>query len=117
VGALLTKDEKNLLLMRVRTELVPNLDAIIRRWKEDYYEADEDFEDFFFRLQSQLSTFKKVLSTDPVSVARIEEASHKIKMDVQEHNDTRDWDYDDERSRGRGSTSEDARSIFDDVDA
>ncbi len=102
----------------VRTILLPKIDGVIRDWRSNYDKKD-DPEEHFYLLVSALKDFRVELAEHPDAIAHIDaavidvkEAIEELRSEHQPEPDTDDFGAD----SSSAVSSEDSRSIFDDVD-
>ena len=116
---LFTTTEFDDILGEVNSQLLPNIPKCIADWRNDY-DGEKDPDSYFDLLRSALKDYREVLSTDIESIAfieaglaEIEEVIEELRLGLpQESEDDRDYFRDSQR----GGSSDDSRSIFDDVD-
>jgi hypothetical protein len=112
-------DEERLeILQHVRTSLLPSLDSCIDNWC-DNYRGGEQPSDYFDPLELALKDYGREFSDDADAEVHIADALARIEEAVNELTASGEPDYDYSAYRGQQSgtrTTDDSRSIFDDVD-
>jgi hypothetical protein len=103
----------------VRTELLPKLSSHVDAWR-DNHDREEDPDSYFSPLVSALRDYRAVFSDldhevqhIDAALAEIEETLEQLRSDMPREPDLEDI-YGD---RMTGTSSDDSRSIFDDVDS
>ncbi|MGZ4976088.1 MAG: nSTAND3 domain-containing NTPase [Methylobacter sp.] len=116
---LMTHDELNSLLEKIKTKLIPNLDQQIAQWEWNY-NHENDPEEYFDELKNALEDYKNEFETDETITEKIDNAFKKIHLTVKELKSESPADKDDEDELFNRNMQEDVehnqRSIFDDVD-
>lgn len=114
---IVTDDEYDALVERVRSELLPTLGAVRRKWERDQ-PPDERPEEYLQPLLTSLDTLKSVFADDDVAMNYISRESERAQEWIAENTPEEP-----ERSPRVLSVAETAaqpqsrRSIFDDIDA
>lgn len=114
-------DEIDMILTRVRTQLLPNLTHEIENWSWNYDRSDDDPESYFEPLMDALMTFGGEFDEEDEVQKTIENALNTIHDEIQhllnERDEEEGEEYNDLSSDSSPLTSvHEPRSIFDDVD-
>lgn len=119
IKSLMTPDELNSLLDKVKTKLIPNLDKEIVQWKRNYNYGD-DPEEYFEELKNALKEYKNEFEDDETITEKIDSTLKKIDLIVEElKSDLPDDKKGEEELFNQNKYEDDKnnrRSIFDDVD-
>lgn len=119
IKSLMTPDELNTLLDKVKTKLIPNLDKEIVQWKRNYNYGD-DPEEYFEELKNALKEYKIEFEEDETITEKIDSTLKKIDLIVEElKSDLPDDKKGEEELFSQNKYEDDKnnrRSIFDDVD-
>lgn len=113
---LATKAERDAILQRVRSDLVPALNDELYNWRSNY--DDQDPDDYYRPLEETLARYASALAAEPIAVRELQAALEELE----------DLRLESGRSQDRQAVSpmtfsrsppeaRTARSIFDDVDA
>lgn len=107
------------ILADVRLLLLPCLYERIDEWQQNH-DGEEDPESHFYLLETALSDFRNVLSSDPDAIALIDAGLSRIKESVDELRAKMPASPDDESDYFKGGSVDrstvESRSVFDDVD-
>lgn len=115
---LFTTAELEDILGEVRSQLLPNISKCVDDWKSNH-DGETDPDDHFNLLKSALTDYQEALSTDIDSVAFIDAGLEVIQKVIDALRLELPQEPDDEdffRDSPRGGSSDNSRSIFDDVD-
>jgi energy-coupling factor transporter ATP-binding protein EcfA2 len=117
IRSVFTEQEFESFRLRVRTELVPRLDEILREWQSNY-SSDESADDHMEPLRDSFRALSKEFSDDEEVKDLVERETERVNDWVAEHTDD---EPDDKPKRTLGDvdsseTFHETRSIFEDVD-
>jgi energy-coupling factor transporter ATP-binding protein EcfA2 len=119
IQPLFAPGERDEIVNHVRTELLPKLSSHVDAWR-DNHDREEDPDSYFSPLVSALRDYRAVFSDldhevqhIDAALAEIEETLEQLRSDMPREPDLEDI-YGD---RMTGTSSDDSRSIFDDVDS
>ncbi len=118
VRQLFTTAEFDDILNEIRTKLLPQLSVCIAGWQSNH-DGEEDPDSHFDLLKSALTDYREALSADIEAVALIDAGLEEIQEAIEELRSELPQESEDEdffRDSPRGGTSDNSRSIFDDVD-
>lgn len=119
IKGLMTSDELNSLLDRIKTELIPSLDREIAKWKWNYSYGN-DPEEYFDDLKNTLEDYKNEFEDNLNITEKIDNALTTIALIVEElKSELPEDESDDDKSLNRNNQEkiiDNQRSIFDDVD-
>ena len=97
--------------------MLPHISNCIADWQSNH--DDEDPDSYFNLLESALTDYREALSADIESVAFIDAGLKEIKKIIEDMRSKLPEELKDEdffRDSPGGGSSDDSRSIFDDVD-
>ncbi len=119
--ALFRPSELRTVLKRVREELLPQLDDMIKEWTERFEkdEDDDDPDNHFWTLRDSFKTFQKAFDGNRRVAERFDRALTRIDQKVEELRKREDKSSSDEIASTDTDDAEvkSERSVFDDVDA
>ena len=107
------------LLALIRSELIPNLDAHIDAFRDNFPGSDEDPDGWFAPLSEVIETLLREFEEEPDVVSTLREAEADVNLAIEdvreEHFYSGPEDYEDYSAPLSGRRVE-GRSVFDDVD-
>lgn len=118
IKPLFTTTEFEDILCEVRSKLLPNISECIAEWQSNH-NGEEDPDSYFDWLNSALVDYQEALSTDIGAVELIDAGLAEIKSVIEELRSELPQVSEGEdffRDSLHGGSSDDSRSIFDDVD-
>ena len=117
---ILNTEELEETLRKVRSDLLPGLNDVIRNWEFNYRGPEERPEDYFSSLIDTLRTYRSVFMAEPEAIQQIDKALDRIKdviADLEEEEEPPREGDDNSYDRGPTISSvASGRSVFDDVD-
>lgn len=118
IRPLFTTTEYDEILREVRSKLLPNISECIAEWQSNH-NGEEDPDSYFYWLNSALKGYQEALGADIDAVAFIDAGLLEIQKVIEELRSELPQVPEDEdffRDSLHGGSSDDSRSIFDDVD-